>query len=165
MTEALTKPTPDPTILTTEQLLREVKNLEDKIMPLVNAQFAAISDKFVVLEAQRIEQKADNRIEVGAALTAQKEENDKSERLTSERLAQLATQFDTAISGMSTQLNDLKDRVTRFESLKLGGTEVTQDRRASTALVVSLIGMGIVLTSALVGVILFVVTKQPSTVP
>ncbi len=92
------KPTPDPTVLTTEQLqrevstinrelelrkassLREMLSLEELVKTLINGLDHVMSEKFVsiattfeLIEKQRVEQKKDTKDAVDAALTAQKE--------------------------------------------------------------------------------------------
>jgi flagellar motor switch/type III secretory pathway protein FliN len=92
------RPIPDPTLLTTEALQREVATLrelieqrldalaqvQDQIISRVEAQadghraldderFMGIDQQFQLVEQQRIEQKGDTKAAVDAALTAQKE--------------------------------------------------------------------------------------------
>lgn len=136
------KPTPDPTILTTEQLLREIASIREWVNTLVNGradvvteQFESVSTQFSLIERQRLEQKADTEKAVQAALSAAKEavkeqtaasekSITKSETATAEQLKQQGTTFTTAIDAQEKQHNDLKERVAKIETLKQGGSNV-----------------------------------------
>ena len=128
------KPTPDPTILTTEALQREVGQLKE----LSNTSIAALDERmelqFSLVERQRVEQKSDTALAVNAALSAAKEAVkeqtlasglaiNKSEVATAEQLKQLNATINTAISGVSSALMDVKTRVERIENIKQGARE------------------------------------------
>lgn len=135
------RPIPDPTVLTTEQLHREIAAAKeaisiemDGLRGVIDARFDKVDLRFGLLDGQRIEQKVDTNAAVDAALVAQKEAvkeqtaaSDraiaKSEAATSKQLEQLGTTFTTAIAGVTTTLADLKERVSRIESVKVGGRE------------------------------------------
>jgi ABC-type transporter MlaC component len=139
----------DPTILTTEQLLREVANavllLESKIAgkeEVTAERLSSVETQFSLIERQRVEQKADTEKAVQAALSAAKEavkeqtaasdkSITKSETATAEQLRQLTVTFDTAIKGLTDILSDTKDRVGKIESRKEGATFEMQDSRAN----------------------------------
>jgi hypothetical protein len=189
------KPTPDPTILTTEQLLREIDRLEklmfaqvgglkdliEEKLSSVDSQFelwdngrveqstatkclinekvqglSAILDEklisvrtqFDLIERQRVEQKKDTKDAVDAALAAAKEavkeqttasdrSITKSETATSEQLKQLSATFGTATAGLGDVIADVKERVGKIESMKLGALETRDDSRGSIALLVA----------------------------
>jgi hypothetical protein len=136
------RPTPDPTILTTEQLLREIASIRDWTNVLVSGVEAVVSERFIsittqlqLIERQRLEQKADTEKAVQAALSAAKEavkeqtaasekSIDKAQTATSEQLKQQGTTFTTAIESQERQHNDLKERVSKIELLKQGGSNV-----------------------------------------
>src|SRR5687768_9854890 len=85
------RPRPDPTVLTTEALHREVGALRELMEARIGAlnllvesrvqseigrheeKFAKVSQQLALVEQQRVEQKADTKAAVDAALTAQKE--------------------------------------------------------------------------------------------
>jgi hypothetical protein len=132
-------PTPDPTPLTTEQLLREIDRLE-KLMEsavgglrdVVNEQFESVDKQFQLVERQRVEQKRDTEVGVAAALSAAKEavkeqttasglSITKSETATNEQMKQINVTFTTAINAVTAAVNDLKEQVVRIESVKQGG--------------------------------------------
>jgi len=137
----LTKPTPDPTVLTTEQMLREVASAKefmfsriDGVVDVMVEKFDGVSVQLGLVERQRVEQKNDTKAAVDAALAAAKEavkeqttasglSITKSETATAEQLKQLSQTFTTANSGLTLLLNDLKTRVERIENLKQGGRE------------------------------------------
>jgi hypothetical protein len=112
------RPVPDPTILTTEQLLREVEHvrelLEAKIDGLhrfVTERFTSVSGHLTMVEQQRVEQKRDTATSLDAALRAQKEASAKAEAATTKSIDQLADTFNTAFEGVRRELADLKERV------------------------------------------------------
>ena len=150
------KPDPDPTLLTTENLRREIANLKE----LIETRFAANDDsrdalhdlilaKIEVLEsvtAQRFASietqfsERDKRTEqlsladktaIAAALQAQKEaagaQNEsnaasvtKQEAAFTKLLDQNQTLFHTAMSALTTQLNDVKSRLDKGEGKSSG---------------------------------------------
>ena len=138
---AESRPTPDPTVLTTDaveraveavvNLLRaELKGVED----VTQEKFASIKDQLRLIEQQRVEQKKDTKDAVDAALAAAKEAVKeqttasersvlKSETSFKEQLGQLTTTFNTAIDGLRREVGDLKERVSGGEERKLGGQE------------------------------------------
>lgn len=164
MTDTDNRPTPDPTVLTTEQLLREVAGAVDLvetrlkgIEDVMAEKFRSVDTQFGLVERQRVEQKKDTKDAVDAALAAAKEavkeqttasglSITKSETATSEQLKQLTTTFNTAIAGLTLLLNDLKTRVERIENIKQGASE------NSNALATVI---GIVLSAAIVGIALY----------
>lgn len=139
----------DPSSLTTQQLLREVdrlKELVDSRLVALNEifteRFTAVHGRLDLVEQQRVEQKADTKAAVDAALTAQKEAVreqtiasdraiEKSETATTKSIEGLGTTTHTAVEGLRTELGDLKTRMTTVEQRKVGGSEVT-DRAAVT---------------------------------
>lgn len=148
------RPVPDPTLLTTEALMREVAALKELLnlrlgseaearrsdiasaLASVEMHSRVCGEKFVGLdrelhlkEQRRIEQKADTKLAVDAALQAAKEafrEQSassalaiaKSENATNEQLKQLNVTFTTALHGVDRTINDLKDRVSKVEQIQ-----------------------------------------------
>lgn len=125
----------DPTTLTTQALRREIGLLRelieakfDSMKDIQHEKFGAIDKRFDLVEQQRLEQKADTKAAVDAALTAQKEAVkeqttaselaiSKSENATAKQLEQLGATFQTTIGGVTTIVGDLKERVLRTESV------------------------------------------------
>jgi hypothetical protein len=122
------RPVPDPTTLTTAQLHLTVQGLRELLetqqagaRDITEERFRSVEQQFVLLERQRVEQKADTKAAVDAALTAQKEAVReqtiaseraiaKSEAAITKQLEQLSTTFQTAIAGLQIQVQDAKDR-------------------------------------------------------
>lgn len=131
------RPTPDPTILTTDQLLREAGHLKE----LLTEKLIAV-DKFLnKVEEQRVEQKIDTKTAVDAALAAQEKAILKTELATAEALRQLKLTFDTALIGVVSSIDDLKNRVGRVEGVKLGGQESKAGLYAAIAAAVGIVGL------------------------
>jgi hypothetical protein len=143
------RPVPDPTVLTTEQLLREVANavllLEAKINganAVTKEKLESVDTQFQLIERQRVEQKADTEKAVQAALSAAKEavkeqtaasekSISKSETSTADQLRQMTVTFDTAIKGLTDILSDTKERVGKIESRKEGVVETLRQREVT----------------------------------
>jgi hypothetical protein len=151
-------PIPDPTILTTEALMREIANLrmllEMQITNLSN-EFAYYRDvvtkeilhlekltgeKFLSVGRQFTER--DERIEkastaaglaVSAALAAAKEAVGVSERNTIKQIDAANSLFTASIAGITTQLTDLKERMDRGEGGITGKVEQRTEARAQKA--------------------------------
>jgi hypothetical protein len=131
------KPSADPTQLTTEALQRAINSLHDIISREVTHECesrvaadlaiqAFNKRELQLIEGQRVEQKLDTKAAVDAALAAAKEavkeqttasglSISKSENATNEQLKQLGATFTTAIAGVDRTINDWKDRVTSAE--------------------------------------------------
>jgi hypothetical protein len=96
----------DPTVLTTEQLMREIKHVHD----LMAAQQATVQTHFKLLEGQRVELKGDTGKAVDAALTSAKD----------------------AVAAVAKSVDDLKERIVKMESASGGerrAVERGQDRQ------------------------------------
>lgn len=129
-------PVPDPTELTTDQLLREVANLERWCTALVEGnekvtqeKFKSVDTQLRMIEHSRIEQKADAAVQLQAALTASTEQ----------------------ISAVVTALGDLKERVNKVENVKLGATENRTGIYAAIGCAVGFIGLLVVVMNMLPG--------------
>jgi hypothetical protein len=123
------KPRPDPTLLTTEQLNREIAHLKE-----------LIHLRFDLIESRRLESKEDNQKALDAALLAAKES-----------VASLGAAYDLAQGVQTSAIGELKDRMTTVESKALGAAltrdeviDQRADSRATIALVVA--GVSVVLT-------------------
>jgi hypothetical protein len=169
------RPIPDPTVLTTEQLHREIGSVREVLFgevrhsaELTQEKFDAVDRRFTDLEARTAEQKRDTKDAVDAALQAAKEavgqQTEASERSIAKSEAATTKQIDSVTALLSTSnaatgatIDDLKSRMDRMESAKLGGSEVRTDQRALTA---SFIGVGLfVLTVA--GFVIALVANKP----
>jgi hypothetical protein len=95
------RPVPDPTLLTTEALLREISHLEK----LINL-------RFELIERQRLESKEDNQKALDAALLTAKDS-----------VAALAAAAELERSVILGSLGELKDRIIAVESTALGASQ------------------------------------------
>jgi len=147
------------------QKLLEAKEREAN--KISDEKFHSIETQFSLIERQRVEQKSDTKAAVDAALIAQKEAVQeqtiasglsiaKSETATAKQLDQLSVTLTTAISGVTLSANelkdninvsiiDIKDRITRIESTKVGATEQRTNTRESINTVQVALGIGLIL--------------------
>ena len=172
-------PIPDPTVLTTKLLHHEMKGIrhELKQRDKLNAERRAAQEHDALLrEAHRLELKADNQrtVEtamvaaekaVQAALAAAEKARDqqtiasqlattKAENSSKEQMEQQGRTFTTAISGLTTGVNDMKSVVGELRAEKRGGQEQVVEHRASISQVVAIaVGSG-----SIIGVIVALVT-------
>ena len=171
------RPVPDPTVLTTQQLYREIETLRERgqrdvesareqtetlidgLREILDEKFASIEGRLQLVEQQRVEQKADTKAAVDAALTAQKEAVKeqttaseraiaKSEASTTKQLEQLATTFNTAIKALDDKYDDVRDRVTSAEKLKEGGHDQLVAIYALAAFLLTVLAIGGILAAA-----------------
>ncbi len=128
------RPTPDPTSLTTEQLDKAVKGLRelldskiDGVTAVVEEKFDKMTLQFDLVERQRVEAKTDTKTAVDAALSAQKEavreQTIASERAIAKSEASTSKQLDQISEVLTGGLSDLKERVGRIENMKAGGQQ------------------------------------------
>jgi hypothetical protein len=110
-------PRPDPTLLTTEQLVREISHLKD----LQNL-------RFELIERQRLESKEDNQKALDAALLAAKDS-----------VNSLAATYQTGNTILITALDEVKTRLTTIESRDVGKKETTTSMMAWIGLGSSLV--------------------------
>lgn len=127
------RPVPDPTLLTTAALMREVAGIDARLMAakeLVDEQFKCVKQQFDTAEQQRKEQKADTQAAVDAALTAVELSTSKAEGSMTKQLEQLAATFQAYSKGQDVALNDLKQRIQVMESTKVGSHETKSAQTA-----------------------------------
>jgi hypothetical protein len=127
------RPVPDPTVLTTQALYREVSALQELIeqriegqREIINQQFYKVEQQFELVERQRVEQKKDTKDAVDAALTAQKEavreqtsaserSIAKSETATTKQIDQLAATFANTQASLLARIDELKERIVEVD--------------------------------------------------
>jgi len=152
------RPVPDPTILTTEQLDRAIASLKEIIETRIGGmeeifdeKFISVNERFALVERQRVEQKEDTKAAVDAAFSAAKEAVReqtnaseraiaKSETATKEQLNQLTNTFSTAIEGVNNSIGDLKDRTGKIESIRQGASERKEEGRATISSTTAVVG-------------------------
>ena len=117
---------------------------------LMDEKFQAVGKEFDLIESRRVEQKQDTKAALDAALAAAKEAVteqtaasekaiNKSEAATDKRIDQLGERFDTAFDGQRRDIDEVKQRLTAIESIKVGGTQTTTGIYAFVGVVVLLI--------------------------
>jgi hypothetical protein len=159
------RPVPDPTVLTTEALTRQIANLKELVETKIDGEtevnkqkFRSIDAQFTAIEAWRQEQKIDTKTAVDAALSAAEkgrrdaaEASDKaiakSETAAKEQMNQQTQTFGERTKSMEGTISDLKDRVLRIEAMTVGITqnraETRVQRQDSQSLIFALIGVAI----------------------
>jgi hypothetical protein len=177
------RPVPDPTVLTTQALYREVSALQELIeqriegaTAVIDQQFYKVEQQFELVERQRVEQKKDTKDAVDAALTAQKEavreqtsaserSIAKSEAATTKQIDQLAVTFASTQSSLLARIDELKERIVEVDrkaegvtQQRLGAKEervVVRDDKSSGVAVIS---VGLSALFFLIGLISLTVT-------
>jgi chromosome segregation ATPase len=166
------RPIPDPTVLTTQALYREVAALKELIEQRIEAVQHTIDEaiearnvldkevqlrtdlQFRLVEQQRIEQKGDTKNAVDAALTAQKEAIGKTETSTNKALEELGTRLDTAIENLRRANDEVKERIVEVDrrvvdvvSQKVGATTDRTGLYAAIGIITTLIFLGIAIAA------------------
>ena len=136
------KPVPDPTVLTTEALAREINSVRERLASEVAhvkensaIKFMAIEQSFADVANRTAEQKTDTKDALDAALAAQKEAVSlqteasdkaiaKSEAATSKQIDSLTVLQNKAGEDTADKINDLKARLDKLES-SIQGTILT----------------------------------------
>jgi hypothetical protein len=171
MENRASRPVPDPTELTSRAVDALRKELTDIFSVRLEAQkdltderFKAVGEAVATAERLRLEQKVDTKTGLDAALAAQKEsaanqaasfaaETAKTERNFTEQLKGQRDTFGTAIAAQITRYDDIDKRVTRIESIRLGGQE-------SKAALYAGIGITVTLLLAALTVLSFVIANH-----
>lgn len=140
------RPIPDPTKLTQEasdrlerKLQHEIAANQELVLRDVHALDRLAMEKFRAIEAHRLEQKADGAAALAAALKAVTDESAKTAASTTKQIDSLKTTFDTAIAGLTTNLNDLKDRMTKAEGNTGGQAQARANLQAWLSAAVAVI--------------------------
>jgi hypothetical protein len=134
-------PVPDPTQLTDAAIAKlkeqlesyidgQVQNINTRITGAVNL----TDERFQAAEKLRLEQKKDTKDAVDAALSAAKEAVKEQTTASERSIDKSETGTRDQLRGLDVKIDDLKERVGRIESVKLGAAEnhqVTQDSSAA----------------------------------
>lgn len=135
MTDNDSRPVPDPTTLTTAALYREIQHLERLVF-----------DRFALEERNRVEQKNDTKQAVDAALIAQKEavkeQTIASEKAIDKSEANTSKQIEEQGKTFGADIDNLKERVGKIESVKVGGREQTANIYAFIGFLAALVVLG-----------------------
>lgn len=156
------RPVPDPTVLTTAALVREISALQQLMETKIEAEastqeqrYFAVAKQLEFLEQQRKEQKADTAAAVAQALAAQQNSVSKSEQSMMKQLEQLSNTLKSVEDGLRRDNDALKDRIgaaeTRVTSVEAQKVGAKEDRSGLYAAA----GIGISILFAVMGVIAF----------
>ena len=144
-----TAPIPDPTVLTTQQLLREILSarelLESKIITTGEAifhlqhlheeKFKSVEKQFIERDTRTESTQKDSKVAIDAALKAAKEAVEeqnksnamaiaKSEASFTKQIDQILVLVSTLGKGIDDKIEDIKSRVQTIEGHKQGANEV-----------------------------------------
>lgn len=137
----------DPTERTISTLHREIENLDERLTAslrsdarLRDEKFDAVALEFALVERMRVEQKRDTQEGVSAALVAAKDavaqqtiasekSTNKSEIGTDAKISALDASFGQRIAGQGTQIDDVKERLTRLEAGGVGRSAERTEQR------------------------------------
>ena len=108
-------PVPDPTLLTTQALRREIEGLRELLEQRLMCVQEETNLQFTIVERQRVEQKKDTRDAVDSALTAQKEAVSKAEAGMMAQIQQLATSTKAMEETLRRSIDELKERYVNTE--------------------------------------------------
>ena len=171
------RPVPDPTVLTTEALQREIAALKEFLVSKIDAaeahnaiRFAGIDREFVAIEAWRKEQKLDTKTAVDAALqaaekavreqtVASEKAITKSETSATEQSKQQYATFTASLNGVSNTLADVKERVGKIEATRLGVIEQRIDTRQGNSAVVAVIGAVVGVSGLIIVIVTLLITN------
>jgi cobalamin biosynthesis Mg chelatase CobN len=144
------RPVPDPTALTTQQLNREISALREFVLGEIRHVREVSQVKFEAVAVRTAEQKADTKEAVDAALRAAREAVvlqtaaadkaiAKSEAAIAKQIDALVVQMDKSGDASDERIGDLKDRVRALETAKLTKDEGSTKTGAIITLVISAI--------------------------
>lgn len=138
-----------------EALIQDMAILRDEKFINVHQLFLGVDQRFIERDVR-----ADKLAEAGglalqAALQAAEKAVGKNELVTGKLLETQASQLQTETAGLRSQLADAKERLTRIEGAAIGKIETKGEQHTSSAFIVSVIGIGLALMSAIITVVLF----------
>ncbi len=142
----------------------QIEQSFSRLEALISERFKSVAVQFAEREIRSERESRDNKVAVEAAFAAQKEASaeqnksstlaiGKSERATSETLAKQADLFKSTTDALLLQITDLKERVARGESVKIGSTETKGS-------VYAMVGLGISILFLIIGIVSFLSSIQ-----
>jgi hypothetical protein len=144
MADGDSRPVPDPTVLTTEQLHREISALSELTSYRVAGQKELVEEQFRTVHVAM----EDAKEAVGFALTAAKESQAKSEASFTKQIDQMGLLIGAATQGNSDKIDDIKDRltlidgrITGIEGRTKGATDNSGSLLSLAAVVISAIAV------------------------
>jgi hypothetical protein len=161
---------------TRDKIPTEIDTHIKQLRDLILEKFETVQERFTSIQTQfkerdiRVEQTAkDTKVAVDAALQAAEKAVGKqteafglsiakSETVTSEKISQQGLLISTMTSGLSSQIIDVKERLTRMESEAKGQADAVNNRQASTSSNVGIVGLIIVGVIGIAGIIVSLIT-------
>jgi hypothetical protein len=161
---------------TRDKIPTEIDTHIKQLRDLILEKFETVQERFTSIQTQfkerdiRVEQTAkDTKVAVDAALQAAEKAVGKqteafglsiakSETVTSEKISQQGLLISTMTSGLSSQIIDVKERLTRMESEAKGQADAANNRQASTSSNVGIVGLIIVGVIGVAGIIVSLIT-------
>jgi hypothetical protein len=151
---------PDPTTLTTDALLREIGHLDKQI----GTRLDGVDMRFAERDIRISQSSEANKVALSAALAAQKEASldhitaltqaiNKSEQHTTSQLEQQRTVLISVEKTLSDKINDVSDRMNRWEGVGSGKGQISAPLWAMAASV---------LTAIMIAGLLMMFEKKPS---
>jgi hypothetical protein len=141
------RPVPDPTVLTTEALHREIRHLDELMATKLAAAEALTAERFrgmellvQLVENRRVEQKKDTSAAVDNALAAAKEAVSKE-----------SVSVTNELSALRRELGDVKERVGAVEAQKVGAREGQGGVYAAAGFVLVLLSVAAVVVAFVAG--------------
>jgi len=136
----MSTPVPDPTVLTTAALHREIEHMKE----LITQRIDGLEGRIDRHEALRIEMKADTSKVVDAA-----------KQDTAKAVDTALSAANIATAAVATTTNDLKDRVVTLESIKLGNLEQRTETRLTMGQIIAIVGMFATLIIVAIAIVTF----------
>jgi hypothetical protein len=144
----MTTPIPDPTVLTTAALHREIEHMKE----LLTQRIDGVEDRIDRHEALRIEMKIDATKQV-----------DDAKQDTAKAVDTALSAANIATAAVAETTNILRDRVVALESVKIGnleqraeGRDQRTEGRSSNTLVIGIMGLVFTAVIVVLGILAFV---------
>lgn len=137
MDSTTSTPRPDPTVLTTQQLIREIASVSKEIgctkeilearlngnEKVYEEKFAGIDRQFVERDVRTEQTSKDRQLAVDSAFQAAKEAVEKTEASFTKQLDQLQVLLQQTAKSSDEKIGDLKDRISTIENRRAGMNE------------------------------------------
>ena len=159
-------PIPDPTLLTTAQLLREIEQLKELLeqristvkgelelfkehsLSLGDERLRAVHEMFHERDIRFDQMNKDRANALDAAFASTKEATSKSELAFNKQMDQLTANISTMANTFDSKITDVKDRFNRTEGIGLGSQETVSSTRSMTSIGINIV-MALVALGAL----------------
>lgn len=148
----------------TDERFGSAKERADADVRLTMEKFQSVQTQFRERDERAARESRDNKIAVDAAFAAQEklavQQNEgnqvaikKSENSTNETINKNQESAAAANKALSEKFDDLKDRVNRMESIRVGGQEAVAEKRQASGAVYAAVGFGISILLALIVIV------------